>query len=418
MTATSKQMTIQSFALGMNNRSPDFKLRTKDGYFLRDALNVDITSDGTLKRRRGTELKLSGLDARSIWASDDDAFYVDGLTLYRITVNSDGTLSADAITTVMAGHDVSYFTAPEGGTYWTDGSRIERIVGNTSAPLNPPPPALLPTATAGATGMLRAGLYNIVYTAVDAVGHESAASTIVQLAVPDHGHITVSFGATPEYPINVYVGGEGGMVPYLAHQFTGAESVDLDQPPVGRACPTYGMLPMPAGDIVRYFNGRLMVALGNILYLSEPFAPGLYRADRGYIPFQGDITIVEPIQGTRQGTYVVADQTYWFEGDLTKANLVNALPYGAIPGTSQLRADQTLCHWMSVRGLISAGPGGDVKNLQEANVAVTPSSKGATLLRDQNGMKQALTALFGSQTHQQAVASSYMDAEIINGAVV
>ena len=40
--------------LGMNNRLPDTKLRVQDkGDFVRNAVNVDVTTAGTVKRRQG-----------------------------------------------------------------------------------------------------------------------------------------------------------------------------------------------------------------------------------------------------------------------------------------------------------------------------------------------------------------------------
>jgi len=417
MTATPKITSMQSFALGMDNRAPDYKLRSDKGYFLRDASNVDVTATGSVKRRRGSTITgLTGSDVHSLWSSQNGSFYVNGIQLYSIT-DTTGGLTSTPVTSVQRSSRISYTDAPEGGVYWTDGYQLQRFVGGSSAPVTPLLPSAMPTisvvpASSAADGALRTGLYAVVFTAIDGQGRESAPSHPIQIDVPDGWVIRLSFSLSGANQVAAYVTDEGGTVPFFVGVFTGADIV-VGYQPEGRACLTYGMQPMPAGSIVRSFNGRLIVANSNILFFSEPFAPGIYKAELGFFQFPTEITVVEPIQGEQAGLYVVADSTYWLSGDFTKANLLTVLPYGAIKGTSVSRADRTACHWMSVRGMISAGPGGTVQNIQEEHVAVSTASSGATLLRDTNGVKQAVASLFPPTTYQLASASSYMDAEII-----
>ena len=72
----------------MDNRAPDFKLELPDGagHLLRDALNVDVTTQGTVKTRAGYELIQAGNDCHSLWAPLEGgyALYVDDGNLYRI----------------------------------------------------------------------------------------------------------------------------------------------------------------------------------------------------------------------------------------------------------------------------------------------------------------------------------------------
>ena len=56
---------------GINNRLPDHKLGIvsrgqKSGDYLRNAVNVHLTSAGTLQRRKGTTLVLAGADRHSL----------------------------------------------------------------------------------------------------------------------------------------------------------------------------------------------------------------------------------------------------------------------------------------------------------------------------------------------------------------
>lgn len=414
MTPNTRELNASSFDQGMNNRAPDFRLRTQQGYQLRDAVNVDVTTSGTLRSRAGYQQAIAGADAHSLWSDDTNALYVDAGILYWLTAGPAGLVRTQVTTGV--GRAVSYFSAPEGGVYWTDGVRLERAVAGASVRLNPATPVLQPSIVASTGGALVAGTYTVCFTAVDAAGRESAHTHPVQVAVPANGKITLALGTTPALPIKVYVSDVDGGVVHAAVRIVSAGTVAVDQPPLGGECPTWGMAAMPAGSIVRHFNGRLMTVVDSMLYVSEPFAPGLYRPESGFIPFQAPITIMEPVQGQSPGTYVVADQTYWLPGDITQASIVNVLPYGAVAGSSQNRVDREVVHWMSVRGLIQASTGGEVKNLQEDKIAITPTAFGATFVRDDNGTRQAVTSMYGKSTAQVAVATTYMDAEVTYGA--
>jgi len=61
---------------------------------------------------------------------------------------------------------------------------------------------------------------------------------------------------------------------------------------------------------------------------------------------------------------------------------------------------------------VIAGPGGEVKNVQEQNVAVSPAEVGASIVRETDGMRRLVAALF-NQTDSRMAAQSWMDAEIV-----
>ena len=167
---------------------------------------------------------------------------------------------------------------------------------------------------------------------------------------------------------------------------------------------------MPAGDIVRYLNGRLFVAVGSTLYYSEPYSLALRSPTRNYIQFPERITVLEPVDN---GFFIAADKTYWVAGDVVEAQLIPVLPYGGVFGTGgQIPHDDGAAFWMSPRGLVRGDQDGSVKNLQEQNVAVDPAVLGATAFVERDGMKQAVASLFGAEPTQMT-AHSYMDAEIV-----
>ena len=124
-----KLPSIGPFPQGMNNRRPDFRLALSKeeggGHLLRDAVNVDVTPQGTLKTRAGFTLAQTGLDCHSGWSplAGDYGLYCDSGDLYRLDVLDDGTVQR---TQVAAGYGrvtpVVYAQVHE-AVYFTDGIR-------------------------------------------------------------------------------------------------------------------------------------------------------------------------------------------------------------------------------------------------------------------------------------------------------
>lgn len=110
------------FPAGMDNRAPDYKLRLPDGggHLLRDALNVDVTAQGTVKTRAGYALTQAGNDCHSLWAplEGDYALYVDNGDLYRIDTTK--TLIASGFGNATPVRYAQVYEA----VYFTDGLRV------------------------------------------------------------------------------------------------------------------------------------------------------------------------------------------------------------------------------------------------------------------------------------------------------
>lgn len=393
--------------LGINNRLPDHRLDVVErgrpvGTYLRNAVNVDLTAAATAQRRPGTERVQVGSDCHSLWSDGKHTFYADGDTLYshpRTTVRSG----------LTPGLRLSYCADPRGGVIWSNGTLIERIVAGVSQPLGPAVPNPAPVIGASSGGSLAAGVYLACVTAVGADGQESGTTWPVSLGVPEGGVVT--FAGLPGSLVNIYLSSANGDVPFLVASTTASTYAVPVMPQAGQQCPTLHLRPMPAGHIVREHNGRLLVAAGSILFYSEPFAPALYNPARGYIPFKSRITVVEPCGG---GVFVATlDETYYLAGDdIDKCSVDEVLPYGAVEGTGCETPDDKSVWWFSARGVVVGTPDGQVKNIQEANVAVGGAAAGAALVREQNGMRQMVSSLFGSES-TVAAADSFFEAEII-----
>ena len=375
---------------GLNNRLPDHQLGItergrKAGDYLRNAVNVDLTATGTLQRRKGSTLAQAGTDCHSLWSDGETAFYVDGDTLYQYPRTA-------LRTGLVPGRRVSYCETPAGDVIWSNGTVMERIRAGASAPLGLAVPNPAPTVTAAMGGGLRAGVYQVAITATNADGEESGATWPVQVSVADGGRIEIA--GLPGTLTNIYVSPLNGDKLYLAATTTASSYIIPIMGTLRQSLQTLGLRPMPAGEIVRAHGGRLLVVSGSTLYYSEPFGYGLHDPLRGRIPFGGRITLLAPVEG---GCYVGTEtETFWLPGgDIEKTEVVGLLPYGAVPGTDTALENETGVAWMSTRGLIVADAQGQAKNVQEATVAVGPAQIGATLYREQDGMRQLVASLSG-----------------------
>ena len=120
--AAPKTQSIGPFPLGMDNRVPDYKMALPDeaGHLLRDALNVDVTAQGTVKTRAGYALAQAGNDCHSLWSpvEGDYALYVDDGDLYRID-------TAKALVASGFGNATPVrYTQVYEAVYFTDGLRV------------------------------------------------------------------------------------------------------------------------------------------------------------------------------------------------------------------------------------------------------------------------------------------------------
>lgn len=422
MTTAAKPPRIGPFNLGVNNRRADTDLAVpKVGAYLRFGVNVDLRESGRMQRRKGFTESLAGSDCHSLWATPDEsrAYAVDGTTLYELS----GAPEAIAKTTVRSGLVPGTrlsFTDVNGTTIYTDGTVLRKIIAGADYPLGPPMLAVTPLIAAAGAGALPAGKYQLCFAYLGTDMQQSGSTTPQQIDVAEGQAIAIT-GLPAAFPtgvqgVMVYMSPVNGDQLMLAQVLASAQttlSITTIPQLTGR-CQTLLLKPMPAGNIVRANNGRLLVAAGQILHYSDPYALALTQPGRNYIPFATEITVIESV---KTGTYVAtADKTYFFAGDIAAAEAVEVLPYGAVPGTGGTSPDNMKAWWMSTRGLVQAA-GGEVKNVQEQAIAINKAAAGAAMFREQDGIKQVVTSLFGTE-QTGAAAYSYMDAEIVRKGTV
>lgn len=167
---------------------------------------------------------------------------------------------------------------------------------------------------------------------------------------------------------------------------------------------------VPAGSIIRQYNGRIYVAKDKIVWFTDPFTVGSVQKQRNFIQFPATVTIMEP---TTSGIWFVSNTTEFYAGGGPDEFIPRqALPYGAVPGTSVPVPNSKNIMWYSDRGAVMATPDGQIKNIQEANIAAESGTSGAALIREENGIKQFIASV-RNQGISPLAASSFMDMEVI-----
>lgn len=403
-----RTVKLGSMAPGLNNRLEATQLDTalpnrSPATYLYAADNVDINSKGYLKRRRGQTTLISGR-AHSLWSSPPfgEAFGVIAGNLERLREGG-ASLTRDVVRANMPALPVSYSRGADGAVYWSNGATLRRIVDGQDRPVVTDAPTLVPALTVGA-GALRAGRYLLAFTRTGADG-ESPATPIVQIDVPDSS--SISWAAAEA--VSAFMSAPNGES--LTHQADGATGTLLVQTDTGRACDTLNTAAMPPGTILRHYKGRMLVASGQLLFYSNPFHYGVYDPMAGYLAFPEPISVVEVVDG---GVFIAADQTYAIT-DLVEGQLLERLPYGAIPGTGGTlpRSKQAAqVFWQSVHGLVIGNPDLSVANVQEDVLDVPGAAAGATLFRERDGMRQIVATRSGVET-TVGMARTFMDAEVV-----
>lgn len=409
--ATTKPIPLGTM-VGLNNRlEPEdlafIQANKAPATYLQAAENIDLLKSGRARRRKGF-IQRSTDPAHSLWNDHAGAFGVVNNALQSLTLEGD-TLAGATVLAGLPPAPVSYSRGADSDLYWSNGFSMRRVRASdgTDRPLAPPTPTLTPAGPTATAGALRAGRYLVATTMVTVDG-ESPATDVIALDLPDNSCIELS--AT--LPVCVYVSGCNGDI--LTLQAEGTDITIITVNANGRPCQTLNRQLMPPGQIVRHFNGRLLVASGNILYMSDPYNYGLIRMSRGYIPFPARIDMLEIVETV---LYIAAgDQTWRITADLD-SGLQDCLPYGALPLSSFRSPREKAVYWQTPRGLVKADENGQIHNLQDEVLAMGDASVGATLYREQNGMRQVITTRQGVQ-QSVAIATSYMDAEIIRKGTV
>ena len=388
------------------------------GARVRDAVNVDLTAQGTLRGRQGYAQAMPLLNARSLWpvtwGGERMAICAAGADLLLIK-EQEGQLQTEVLRSdVRADRPVSV-VASDGWAVATDGHSNWWIDQSGARLLGLDAPGAAPALEASAGGALPGGVYQVLQTYVSAEGEESPPTAKISIAVPERGRLVVS-SVVESFPervaaIRTYMTTQNGEIAYLVDErrTVGAVLAFAVTPEFGAECATLDLHKMPAGGLVRHYKGRLLVAAGPLLFRSQSYAYGLHHPVHDFLAFGSPITLVVPVEA---GFFVCTDKTYFVRDDFTSVGVV--LPFGAAAGSDFYMDEQELALWYSERGLVSANAGGEITELQSKNIVVGKADKARTWVREQNGELHAVVCAFDPATSTRAKASTWMQVSVSN----
>jgi len=369
--------------LGENNRRPAFDLHVdKVGDFLRGSLNVDVDNAGNVLRRRANVL-IAGTPANShsLHEVGGEGYLVIDSVMYAVTLPA----YTQTLFKVLTSNDPVTWIEIGGDLFYSNGTDKGRITDGTWYPIGLPTPAAPTLTTIG--GNLLKSYYKVSVSYCNSVtGEEGGISPAATAELTAMGGVRAALPAsTPGAThINVYLSNANGSVAYwLAQVAVGETSYDCISLPTGHEAAQRFEIPLPAG-VLFTSNNRLCSIVDKRIYVGLPWRHGYCLASEGYLDFAAPISLAVENQG---GTYIAADKTYWFPGDLgdIQGTIVDVFPYGAVPGTVFHVPDKEVVGWFGAMGLVLADTQGGAVAVMNDNVDQTPPATGTAAVFQSRG---------------------------------
>lgn len=360
---------------GINNVNDGAMLGKGDTVFLRDAVNVDVTADGTIITRK-SGVKITDESFCYLWQSPlhGDVFGLHGADWVKINpIDWTYDILVADVGDAPLHHDVlnnQVIVATGRDIYVYDGISAKRLSIDT-------PPAPFVTVI---DGSLPAGNYQvaIAYLRDDRV--ESALSEIAFNHLENNSGLTVTW-AMPFDPSITHVR------LYLSH----GEGIDLQLveslpvaqlsypitvlPNLGRVPQFKNLSPMPTGKYLSVWQGRLWQASANIIRFSQALAYHLHDERHDFIQMPQAITFLEPVDG---GIWVgQRDHVAFLQGtNPSEFVLIRKTQQSPIEGSAIRMAIETseqisgaqMVVWLSSVGYVAGMPDGTVMPYQASRL--------------------------------------------------
>lgn len=393
-----KSIDRTDFSGGIDNVSPADSLPDKA---VRDLCNFDPNPTGKLSLRPSLiqQEALTGV-VGAVQVDDDLIVVADTLRRFYATRGFSVSIGSAPAGSQVIGAGLN------GDAFVQVGVTQLRIRRETVAPWSLPEIAPQVTVVGGA---LPVGVYKVAVTAVDTFGAESGATPlIVHLTSP--GAISLSW-ATPTGAVStrVYCSATDGETLYLQGVQSGSMVIANLRDDTA-ALTTGFMQPPPLASHITAYKGRLMLAAGSTLWGTEPFAPHLVNYVSGFISYDADIQVVQPVDG---GFYVATDRrTYFVEDfglDTVRQSVVAEL--GATAGSQVLLPDGRAT-WLTPYGQAFGDPGGKLDFPQRQRYAPPIASAASAGVFDHNGVQVVVNNLRGAVNPNTLAVTDSFDMEI------
>lgn len=263
--------------------------------YVREARNVNLTSAGRMELRPGMG-KVSGEKYRCVWQSPlhGDVFGMLGAQWVKIDPTTwthevladvgDGDVFHEVLNSLVC-------VATPYGIYSYNGTKAERMGLNTPA---------APYVTT-VEGSLIPGTYGVAVAWLrDKLESAPSAATFTEIAAGEGLQITLPLSMDLSITGAVlYLTKPNGGELLREYQYPlNSMPISVAAPPkLGRPSQFANLSPMPSGKYLKYWNGRLLTAKGNVLRFSEALAYHLHNERYGFVQMPQRITFVQPVDG-------------------------------------------------------------------------------------------------------------------------
>lgn len=293
---------------GINNVSVPECMETQE---LVTALDVDVGVDLEIRRRGGFS-QLSEVCHKNVHEGQG----------YALATRLGGELvawvkgaSPDTATSLHPSLGVArvwYCNLPDGRTAFSNGLIHGITDGQRALEWGVPVPQLLGASTQVA-GKLPRGEYRyaLTYTRL-ADGLEGGAVYSAPLTLEEGGLLLMGLPELDGHQINVYLTPPNSDHAYHAGVARGDSWSYLGEvDALTLPCRTAFLQPAPVGTVMAFWRGRLLVAVGNVLYASLHAEWELFDLQRDFKQFGAAITLIQPVDdgvyvGTEQGLVFLA----------------------------------------------------------------------------------------------------------------
>ena len=387
-------LTFENFS-GLNNVLPP--QRIADGELVA-AVNADIGLSGELRRRAGYTEQVAGCHKNVHQAGGYLLATRDGGELVAIYASATHSLHPS-----LGVARVWYCNLPDGRTAFSNGSIAGLTDGAMATSWGVPVPQSIGALTP-VVGELDAGEYRYQITYVRmSDGLEGGAAISHPVAVPDGGVLLTGLPSIDGHKINVYLTGANGDNAYLAGSTAGSTFSYLGKnDALVLPCKTGNLAPPPVCTVMAFWRGRVLMAVGNVLYASLPNQWELCDPRRDFKQFSASITLIQPVD---DGVYVgTSDELAFLSGDrfdnLAYRQVIRGrvvLGSGVVvrgervkQGAGMGQGAAMLC--LADRHIVAGFNGGGIIRMTEGRYAVDHAEVAATF-REVDGVPQYLAVV-------------------------
>ena len=381
---------------GLRNDRPVERFEHSD---LAAGTNVDIDNSGAISRRPGYTATAVTTAIHSLWSDNMLCLMVNGGALKKADT-SYNLITLKQLSDATA--RISY-TKINGRVYFSsewDNGIVESGIARTWGMTVPPTPGVSTTV-----GEMGAGAYQFTVTYMRADGQESGAALAGRVDVAAGSGINFAVPVSTDPGVvtkNLYLSTPNGEILYWAMSMPNSQMTALYAGnTLGLNLPliTQFLGPAPQGQLVGYYSGRLFVAVGDILYPSEPLAYEMFDLRKG-IAMDGRITMFASMedkerqgvqQGMDSGLFMGTDRSCGLLVGKDDFQYVPKVDYGAVEGAQtyvdgSLYGDNSvgarmLPVWLTTQGICVGMPQMTIKNITRTKFGYTIAGKGAAFFQ-------------------------------------